>query len=412
VGFELASAVVRGVEEGTPAGFHAGTLRVDARGLAARLLSADARLASARIHLVRPGDSARVVCVKDAVEPRLKLAGDRPGRGRALALRGAAVLTCGPLVGFQEGIVDASGPGAEHTPFSRLFLVVLELAPVAGLEPHAHEAAMRQAGLRAAAEIAQAAARAEPDAVERFSIDERADPALPRVAYVCMLLSQGLLHDNWVEGVDARRGLPRVVEPALLLDGGVVSGSCVSACDKNTTWHHQSNPVLRELFRRHGRELALAGVVLTNEPTRLAEKERSARVAVELVRGLRAQGAVISKEGFGNPDADLVMIVRGLEAAGVRTVVISDEYAGAGGGSQSLADVTAEMDAVVYVGNANERIALPPVERTIGPLGDAARLAGASSASPRPDGGLEVELQALLGSTNQLGMQRLSCREV
>jgi len=29
-----------------------------------------------------------------------------------------------------------------------------------------------------------------------------------------------------------------------------------------------------------------------------------------------------------------------------------------------------------------------------------------------PDGGLEVELQAIIGATNQLGFGRLSCREI
>ncbi|MEN8159497.1 MAG: glycine/sarcosine/betaine reductase component B subunit, partial [Myxococcota bacterium] len=184
----------------------------------------------------------------------------------------------------------------------------------------------------------------------------------------------------------------------------------VSACDKNTTWHHQHNPVIRELFRRHGRELAFAGCVLTNAPVRLGEKQASADAAVRLATELRVAGAVVSKEGFGNPDADLMMLVRGLEAAGIRTVALTDEFAGAEGASQSIADTTPEADALVSTGNANARIVLPAMERTLGPIAQVLRLAGASAESLRADGGVAVELQTLLGATNELGAGRLTCR--
>ena len=152
--------------------------------------------------------------------------------------------------------------------------------------------------------------------------------------------------------------------------------------------------------------------MLTPEPTRLAAKEEAAARAVTLVRELGANGAVVSKEGFGNPDADLMLLVRGLEAAGIRTVALTDEFAGVDGRSQSLADATPEADAIVSTGNANARVRLPPLERTLGPRERVAELAGAGAASALADGGLEVELQVLLGSCNQLGQGRLRAREV
>jgi sarcosine reductase len=107
-----------------------------------------------------------------------------------------------------------------------------------------------------------------------------------------------------------------------------------------------------------------------------------------------------------------MMIVRGLEQAGIKTVAITDEFAGGDGGSQSLADTTPEADALISTGNANERIELPVMTTTIGPLPDVLRLAGGYPHSLRDDGSMEVELQAIIGSTNQLGYSRLSCREV
>ena len=32
------------------------------------------------------------------------------------------------------------------------------------------------------------------------------------------------------------------------MDGAIVSGNCVSACDKNSTYVHQNNPVIRSLY--------------------------------------------------------------------------------------------------------------------------------------------------------------------
>jgi len=406
VSFELASTEVRDLRFGDRTEVSDGVLTVDRDDLRTRLLGADARLASVEMHVARPGDSTRVVCVKDVIEPRLKVSGERPGEGRRHALRGVAVVTCGQIVGFQEGLIDMSGPGAAFSPFSERRLLVLEIEPVAGLSPHEHEAALREAGVRAAEQVGRAAAGVEPDEVERFELEPSAG-SLPRVAYVYLVLSQGLLHDTWVEGRNAGEGLPRLVTPTLPLDDTVISGNCVSACDKNTTWHHQNNPVLLELLRRHGRELDLAGVVLTSSPVRLEEKERAASGTVDLARSLDVAGAVISKEGFGNPDADQMMLIRGLEATGVATVAITDEFAGVDGASQSLADSADEADAVVSTGNANESVALPAMERVLGPAAQVTSLAGASAESVRADGSLVVELQVIVGATNSLGEGRL-----
>lgn len=48
------------------------------------------------------------------------------------------------------------------------------------------------------------------------------------------------------------------------MDGALVSGNCVFVCDKNTTYHHQNNPIIAELFRRDGIELSFLGVVVSN----------------------------------------------------------------------------------------------------------------------------------------------------
>ena len=67
---------------------------------------------------------------------------------------------------------------------------------------------------------------------------------------------------------------------------------------------------------------------------------------------------------------------------------------------------------MVSTGNANQRIILPPMARTIGPIQDLSKLAGAYPQSLKEDGTLEIELQGLIGATNQLGFQLLQGVEI
>lgn len=403
------------VSTGRQHSFSEGRLCIDIEMLARSLRERDERLQSVRVDIARPGTSTRILCCKDVVQPRWRRGAAGSGAGVVRLLDNVAVASCGPIVGFQEGIIDMSGPGAAYTPFSELHLLVVQLDVADDLPAHEHEAAVREAGIEAARQVADvlASARPDPDTVEAFPW-KTPDPGtgLPRIVYVDLMLSQGLLHDTWVLGENARTGLPRILDPRVLIDDGVISGNCVSACDKNTTFHHQNNPLILELLRGHGQRWDFAGVVATNCPTRLHDKEHSASRAVSLAATLNPDGAIVSKEGFGNPDADLMMLVRGLERAGIRTVAITDEFAGRDGASQSLADVTAEADAVVSTGNANAVVELPPMETVLGPVADVARLAGGYADCLRDDGSMAVELQVIMGATNELGFSRLSARGI
>ena len=390
------------------------TLILEPGALRAFLMGRDERIKTLEISLARPGEPVRMICVKDVIAPWWKMGDFQSGAGRLQVLRNCAVVTCGRIVGFQEGIIDMSGPGALYSPFAGTINIVLEVEVVAGLSPHAHEEVLREAGLAAATFAGQPLRDVEADEILTWpsEADSSMFSHLPRVAYLYPLLSQGLLHDTYVLGENANAGLPRLISPAQLLDGAIISGNCVSACDKNTTYHHQHNPILHELCREHGQSLNFVGTVITHEPTRLAAKEAAAAGASELIRSLAPDGVIISKEGFGNPDTDQMMLIRTLEQAGIKTVALTDEYAGPDGCSQSLADVTAEADAMISVGNANERIVLPPMQRIYGPVKDLNKLAGACPQGLRQDGSLEIELQGIMGATNQLGFQPLRCREV
>ena len=235
-------------------------------------------------------------------------------------------------------------------------------------------------------------------------------PDLPRVGYVQMLQSQGLLHDTYVYGVDAKKTLSTIIYPTEVMDGAIISGNCVSACDKNPTYVHQTNPIVHELFARHGKDINFAAMVITNENVYLADKERSSNWAAKLCEFLCLDAVIITEEGFGNPDTDLIMNTKKIELQGVKTTIITDEYAGQDGKSQSLADADPLADAVVTGGNANEVIILPKLDKVIGTLDYVDVIAGGHAGSLRPDGTIEAELQVITGATNEMGFNRLSAR--
>jgi sarcosine reductase len=418
---ELGIIKIEDVQFGEETAVRNGTLSVNKKELIA-LVRQDDRLSQADVELARPGEQVRIMPVKDVIEPRVKVRGSGEvfpgiigkmgtvGSGRTNVLRGSALVTVGRIIGYQEGLIDMSGPGAEYSPFSQTNNVALILNPVDGLAPHAHEEAVRLAGLRAAVYLGKVCKEIAPDEVEVYELSPVTDSTLPRVAYVYLLLSEGLLHDTYVYGVDAKKILPSLIHPNEVMDGAIVSGNCVSACDKHTTYHHLNNPVIKELHRRHGKDLVSIGVVITNLNVTLADKERSTDYASKLVKLIGAEGAIITEEGFGNPDTDLMMLCKKVEEYGIKTVLITDEYAGRDGGSQSLADAVPQADAVISVGNANEVIALPPMKRIIGDLKPAEVIAGGFAGCLTTEGGLNIEIQAIMGSTCQLGFGNLTAR--
>ncbi|HHW95451.1 MAG TPA: beta-aspartyl-peptidase [Mogibacterium sp.] len=403
-----------------------GVLYVNAEELKPLVLE-DEKIKDVYFDIARPGESVRITPVKDVIEPRVKVEGkggvfpgwiakvDTVGSGKTYALKGMAVVTAGKIVGFQEGIIDMTGLGAEYTPFSKTLNLVMVCEPIEGVKQHDYEPAVRKAGFRVAARIGELARELVPDETvvyETQTFKEGIDkyPDLPRVGYVCMLQSQGLLHDTYVYGVDVKQIIPTIISPTEVMDGAIVSGNCVSACDKNPTYVHQNNPVVEDLFAQHGKTLNFVSMIITNENVYLADKQRSSDMTAKICRMLDLDGVIITQEGFGNPDTDLIMNCKKIEAEGIKTVIVTDEYAGRDGKSQSLADADVAANAVVTGGNANQLVILPKLDKVIGTLDYVNVIAGASDHTLREDGSLEVELQVITGATNETGFGRLSAR--
>ena len=195
---------------------------------------------------------------------------------------------------------------------------------------------------------------------------------------------------------------PRVISPLSVLDGALVSGNFVMACNKSSTYIHTRNPLITEMFRQHGKTLNFRGIILANEMSRLEDKRQTAAGIVELARKLAVAGVVINQEGGANTLTDVMMLCSLLEAEAIKTVLILNEFAGHDGTTPSLAETTREAEHIVSTGNNDYLLHLPPSERFVG-----------SDTFPGVEGSITgpiaLPLTRIHSSTNQLGFGRLSC---
>ncbi len=421
---ELQKVKIKDVVLGGKMAVQDGVLTVDAEAIISALKE-DVNVADIKVSVAKPEQKVRIIPVKDVIQPRVKLNGGsggfpgvttaptRAGEGQVKVLDGAAVVTIGDIVGFQEGIIDMWGEGAKWTPFSKTNNIVVDITPIDGLEPHVHEKTVRLAGLKAAELVGQAGLEAEHSEVTVYEMadifsENKKYPDLPKVVYVEMLIAQGLLHDDYVYGVNSQLILPTLLHPNEELDGAVVSGNCVAACDKITTYQHQNNSVIEDLYKRHGKDINFLGVIMSPELTTLDGKFRTSDFTAKLCENLGADGVIVSEEGYGNPDSDLLMICKKLEKAGIKTVLITDECAGWDGMSQPLADTTPEAVAVVTTGNVSHVIHLEAADQVLGNKDAIITLAGGWEGCINEDGSLICELNAIIGSTSEIGYHNLT----
>ena len=393
------------------------------------LVLEDEKLSGCTLEIARPGDKTRITPVKDVIEPRVKVSGPGEifpgiigkvspavGEGRTHALRGMTVMTVGRIVGFQEGVVDMSGPAADYCPFSKTVNLCVVIEPNGELETHVYEKAGRLAGLKVATYIGELGREVEPDEIETFEtkpVFEQAQmyPDLPKVGYIHMLQSQGLLHDTYYYGVDAKQIVPTFMYPTEIMDGAIVSGNCVAPCDKVTSFHHMNNPVIFDLFRNHhGKDVNFMGVILTNENVFLADKERHSDMVAKFCNWLGLDGVLISEEGYGNPDTDLMMNCRKVERAGTKVALITDEFPGKDGKSASLADTCEEATALASCGQGNATLQFPAMDKVIGMQDFIESQIGGWAGCMNEDGSFEAELQIIIASTIANGYNHLAAR--
>ncbi|HLM34120.1 MAG TPA: glycine/sarcosine/betaine reductase component B subunit [Gaiellaceae bacterium] len=373
------------------------------------LARAESALAGVDVAVVEPGDPVRVTHVLDAVEPRIRPDGrrafpteDQAGQGVTHRIFDVAVLSCLDFPGEerplheQESIVDLAGPAADLTPFGSMRNVVLSFRPGDGSDHRTLDSAVRRVTLSTAEILAEPTLSAEPVHTHTFELGP-VDDSLPSVAALVQLSDLGQLYQLYLYGTPVgESGLPKLVDPAEVMDGAVTAGEYHWAAMRNPTIFFQLNSLVRTLYREHGKRLRFSGVVLMRGYEQSADdKQRAADSAAQLAVGLGVDGVVITTDAGGNSHTDTMLTCRACENAGVRTSVIVCEETDLEATAPILTDWVPEADCIVSTGNVEQ---LGPAWKPERVLGGDHLLDGRPAAEAGP-----IPVRNYLGATNQMG---------
>lgn len=386
---DLGTFPVRAVAFGAQTRWTDGYLEID-RERVRSIAAADPNIASVDVDLARPGEAIRIVNFVDAIEPRIKVAGEGQtypgvcgrlvapvGRGRTHRLGGFAVVECvddgrarppvapdqdpASNIARRQDFIDLSGPGAVR-PFASLLNLVVSLEVRSEVGAEDRHLATHGAVLRIADDLASAVAALEPPMLETFDLSAR-NPSLPSVVFIPLLSS----HEFW-GGPDSKVGTavygqtrlsaPWILHPTEMMDGAVSQG---------TSWPLINNPLVLELARRHGKDLNfLATIVHRSNWGGQAEMELAAHRDAQAAVLLGARGAMITTNIRGRRFVEVAATVKACEAEGIKAVLVTEEEDTEDGQATPLLINDPSIVAAVSTGTGAVPEPFREVERVLG----------------------------------------------
>ncbi len=425
---ELGTFLVKDVEFSNRTQLNNGILSINQKELK-KLIANDPNIEGMFIDIARPGEETRIIHIIDIVEPRFKVSGGSvfpgilgpphtAGQGRTHRLAGIAVVECSePVAGeptyWREAIIDMSGNGALYSPFSKMINLVLTFKPaplliaeinevrsnglIGSRKAEEYNASVRLSGIKVSNYLAQITNGIKPDRLSTYEL-RPVDSSLPRVAFAHRLFYSTL------DGESTVNHLATFIHPNELMDGALANAYNSPAAIRDFTYFELNNPIVSELYNRHGEELNFVGVILYNSamPQHVAQ-ERVAKYADSLTEQLTAQGVLLPGGSQAYHGAVLMLLCQKLERKGIKTVILSTEMSLSPGDS-GLTHYIPEAVATVSVGNLEEKILLSPIKKVIGggrileSNEDAIALAN-------------TNIRLLCGATNRLGAGEVFCKD-
>ncbi len=394
-------------------------------------INPDGKLKNIELYVVRPGDSARLVPAKAAVEPRFRPDGravfpgytgpmESAGDGVAYALKDMSVICCGKYSNMVDGMVDMSGPAAEHSVYAKLINLVVyaERTNEKDLDLSIRvETEYRLAAHLLAEYVAKSLKGQTPDDWESYELESGAAEAekkgLPRVGYFMSVYNQYANNCNdMIYGADSHNMLPIFMHPNEVLDGARASQFGMMG-QTTSAYGFQNDPTLKQLYKEHGKTINFVGVILYPTDVSNNMKLRVKNTSGRLASSLKLDGAVVSElVGGSNADVDFFYQLSELEDCGVKTVGIMAEH-----GGKMMQD--SKGDAIISGGDTGAIYELPPMDLVIGDIQSTVRdyfygswpVHSEYGPSLRPDGSLIVNMYMIADGGNTTGFLTKSVRE-
>lgn len=389
------------------------------------------KLINIDLHIVYPGDSARIVPAKAAVEPRYRpdgrtvfpgLTGSvaRCGEGILYALKNMCVIASGKYSSMTDGMIDMSGPASKHSVYSKLINLVVYAERVKEKDLDLTirvEVEQKMAAYLLAEYVAKTVKDQQPEDWEIFELETgkkvAEEKCLPKVAYFMTIYSQYARNCNEVVyGQDCHNMMSVLMHPNEVFDGAVASLTGLMG-QAQGAYGYQNQPTLKRLFAEHGKTINFMGVILcpgeVSNDMKLTVKNRSGEIAQIL--GLDA--AIIAEYvGGSNIDVDLFYHLAEMEDRGIKAVGIMAEH-----GGKMMQDP--KGNAIVSGGDTGVVIELPAMDRVIGDIKSVTRdyfygswtIHNEFGPSLREDGSLIVNMYMIADGGNIAGFQKKTVRE-
>jgi len=339
----------------------------------------DSRFSNVEIELAFPGEDCRLMNVGDIVQPIYKISDGgvtfpgvvddigTVGQGPSVVMGGLAVVEILEMDVPLGTFVDMSGPAAPHTPFSKTINLTIDAFPAKGVSKHDYFDAVNTASKKVARYLGKAAKDCLPDADQEFTLQKEGVAGLPGVAYIFQIFSHAPYTDTRYYGDDCTKMMPLIIHPNEILDGALTNRNYFQMTNADPTYSYQNQPLILELYRRHGVDINFLGVILHNTPHELTDKKRNAMMAANLAHyHLHADAVVITKEGGGHPQIDMGMTCDLCENLGMQSAILITEFLSPDNAAdESVLFTTRNANAMVS-SSCLELIACPPVQRVIG----------------------------------------------
>jgi glycine reductase complex component B subunit alpha and beta len=425
---EMGTFPVRDVIFGPQTRWRDGVLEIDRESIL-DLIRRDPRIATAELELAKPGESVRIWPVRDVIEPRIKVEGPgivypgicgRPittvGQGRTHRLSEIGVAEVSRVNWHEAGgdyveiLLDMSGPWAELIPMSALINVCVVVEPDPALGSEAQNLAVHNATLVVSDRLAAAVQDLPPPEREIFELHP-VDPALPKVVYIQCIHSPQAMSGSSHTFCTTTYGLTQLTPPWLfhpneILDGAITGPYRTAFA---MSWTVANNPVLLDLYRRHGVDWHFLGVIaLRTEWTTQHEKQLMANETAKLAHMLGAQGAIVTWDAGGNEFIEVIRTIQACERLGIQTVFLTSED-DATGGAPTMLEPLPEANAIVSTGFFKTRtLEVPELPRVQRVIGHQTKMIGPLRDQPAPTAG---PLPPPPRYDDHYGFNRLSCTE-
>jgi len=219
--------------------------------------------------------------------------------------------------------------------------------------------------------VAEAVRDLEPPENEVFELGP-VDPALPKVVYIQCVHSPQAMSGSLTAYCTGTYGLTQLAPPWYLHPNEILDGALNGPYRTAfaMSWPLVNNPLLLDLYHRHGRDWNFLGVIaMRTEWTTQHEKLLMANQTAKLAQRLGAEGAMVTWDAGGNEFIEVIRTVQACERLGIKTVFLTSEDDSTEG-APTMLEPLPEADAIVSTSFfKNATLEAPhgePVERVIG----------------------------------------------